>query len=377
MKSKFSLIFLTLVLLLGCKDEFDETSSMGTLSGKTFQLDNVDNISFTNDQGLLISGSSEGKYTLIKTDKNLRTEWEKNNYEWGNLQYGSGWGSAFYSFQMVKVFQLSNGEYVCFGAISEGGDVLFSSALIVLLKQNGEQVQKFRFNDMYVSNVLRTNDEGYLLFGYGMTIKLDKNFNLQWEKNFKDNKYFPFQIVSTSNGGFAITGTFNAYQQVFLKTFDSNGNELLRKTYEYNEHPLLEGGNDILQLYDNGFLIVGRAGRTLPQITDCQAIRTSETGDTIWTKRFGYPLSSSFHKIIFSESNHFVLEGTIGHPNENQKSVVIKLNQNGQVLDSCTVAKFQMITHSPSDFYIKVTQTDATHTSLSIVHSENLFEKEK
>lgn len=375
MKSKILLIIIVLTFVFGCKDEFDETSFKGNLS-KTFQLDNVDNISFTNDNELLISGSLEGKYTLIKTDKNLNIEWTKNNYEWGDLIYGSGWGSTFYSFQMVKAIQLSNGEYVCFGSISEGGDVIYSSALIVLLKQNGDQIQKFRFDDMYVSNVLRTNDEGFILFGYGITIKLDKNFNLQWKKNFKDNKYFPIQIVSTSNSGFAITGTYNASHQVYLKTYDSDGNELLSKTYKHDEHPSLEGGNDILQLHDNGFLIVGRAGRTLPQITDCQVIRTNEIGDTIWTKRFAYPKYSWFDQIISSEPENFVVEGTIGHPNENQESVLMKINDYGDVLDSLTVDKFEMIIHSPSKYYIKVTKKDSDHVKLSIMDADDLFKKE-
>ncbi len=375
MKSKFLLILIAWTFVFGCKDEFDEISFKGNLS-KTFQLDNVDNISFTNDNEFLISGPSNGKYTLIKTDKNLNIEWTKNNYEWGTLIYGSGWGSIFYSFQMVKAIQLSNGVYVCFGSISEGGDVIYSSALIVLLTQDGNQIQKFKFDDMYVSNVLRTNDEGFILFGYGITIKLDKNFNLQWKKNFKDNKYSPIQIVSTSNNGFAITGTYNASHQVYLKTYDSDGNELLSKTYKRDEHPSLEGGNDILQLHDNGFLIVGRAGRTLPQMTDCQVIRTNEIGDTLWTRRFEHPTFSWFDQIIFSESNNFVFEGTIGFPNEKQKSFLMKMNDYGEVMDSLTSNKFEMIIHSPSRYYIKATKKDAEHIELSTIDDDNLFAKE-
>lgn len=375
MKSKFLLIIIALTLIFGCKDEFDETSFKENRS-KTFQLDNVDNISFIADNGLLISGPSDDKYTLIKTDKNFEIEWTRNNYEWGNLIYGSGLVQSIYSFQINKVFQQNNGQYICIGTIQEGTDVVWSSALIVILNKDGNQIQKFRFDDMYISNVIRTNDEGYILFGYGMTIKLDKNFNVQWEKNFKDNTYFPIQIVSTSNNGFAITGTYNAYHQVYLKTYDSHGNELLSKTYRHDDHPTLEGGNDIVQLPDNGFLIVGRAGRTLPQITDCQVIRTNETGDTIWTKRFAYSKYSWFDKIVNRESDFFVAEGTIGHPNENQESVLIKINTNGEVQDSLTIEKLEKLVHSPLNSYIKATKEDSTHIKLTMIDAENLFNKE-
>ena len=375
MKSKILLLIVTIAFIFGCKDEFDETTFNGILS-KSFQLDNIDNISFTNDNGLLISGSAGEKYTLIKTDENLKIEWKKNNYEWGNLIYGSGLVQSIYSFQINKVFQQNNGQYICIGTIQEGTDMVWSSTLIIILNQDGNQIQKFRFDDMYVSNVIRTNDEGYILFGYGMTIKLDKNFNLQWEKNFKDNKYSPIQIVSTSNSGFAITGTYNASHQVYLKTYDSEGNELLSKTYKHDEHPSLEGGNDIVQLLDDGFLIVGRAGRTLPQITDCQVIRTNEVGDTIWTKRFEHRTYSWFDQIIFNESNNFVFEGTIGFPNEIQESFLMKINSNGEVLDSLTVSKFEMIVNSPLNYYIKATKENSDHIKLTMIDSDNLFKKE-
>src|SRR5690606_6445185 len=99
MKSKILLLIVTVAFIFGCKDEFDKSSFSGTLS-KSFQLDNIDNISFTNDKGLLISGSSDEKYTLIKTDENLKIEWTKNNYDWGNLIYGSGLVQSIYSFQI-------------------------------------------------------------------------------------------------------------------------------------------------------------------------------------------------------------------------------------------------------------------------------------
>lgn len=374
MKAKFLLIMMVFAVF-GCKYEFDKTSLNGVPSSKTFQLDNVDNISFANDNGLLISGPSVGKYTLIKTDKHLTIEWIKNNYDWGNLVFGSGWGSSFYSINMVKAFQRNDGSYVCVGSITEGGDVVWSSTLVTVLNQRGEQIHSYKFENMSTSNVLRTNDEGYILFGHGATLKLDKNFNRQWTKNFGDNKYSPIQIVSTSNGGFAITGTYNGYQQVFLKTFDSNGNELLGKTYKHNEYPSLEGGNDIVQQKDNGFLIVGRAGRTSPQITDCQVIRTNEIGDTLWTRRFVYPTFSWFDRIILSETNSFIIEGTIGFPNENQESILMRINENGQVLDSLTLNKFQMIIHSPLGFHIIITKKDSGHSNLTAMDTNDLFKK--
>jgi hypothetical protein len=373
MKDKILILYLALILMFGCKKESNEPIKV-TLSTKTFQLNNVDNIFFTNDNGLLISGRSNDKYSLIKIDCNLNTEWTKNNYDWGNLIFGSGWGSSFYSVQVVKVFQLNDGKYVCVGSITEGGDVVYSSALIVVLTQNGTQIQKFVFDDIAVSNALQTGDGGYILFGFKI-IKLDRNFNQLWSKNIYDNKYLPSQIVLTSNGGFAITGSYDG-EQIFLKKYDSNGNELLSQTYKHNEYPFEESGFDLTQLIDDGFLIIGRTGRTfVPNIVDCQMIRTSSNGDTIWTKRFGYSTNSWLDRIISYNQNEIVIKGSIGFPNENQKSTMIKINANGQILDSVTVNKFEMMVHSPLDYYIKVISNDSAHTDLSMIYVNNLFDK--
>lgn len=373
MKDKILTLCLSLILMFGCKKESNEPNNI-ILSSKTFQLNNVDNIFFTNDNGLLISGRSNDKYNLIKTDVNFNNEWTKNNYNWGNLIFGSGWGSSFYSVQMVKVFQLNDGKYVCVGSITEGGDVVYSSALIVVLTQNGTQIQKYVFDDLSVSNALQTEDGGYILFGF-KTIKLDRNFNQIWSKNIYNSKYMPSQIVSTSNGGFAITGSYNG-EQIFFKKYDSNGNELISQTYKHNEYPFEESGFDLIQLVDDGFLIIGRTGRTfVPNIVDCQMIRTSSNGDTIWTKRFGYSTNSWLDRIISSSQNEIIIKGSIGFPNENQKSTLIKINANGQMLDSVTVNKFEMIVHSPLGYYIKVISKDSEHTDLSKIYISNLFDK--
>ena len=373
MKDKILILGLALILLFGCNKESNEPIN-NALSTKTFQLNNVDNIFFTKDKGLLISGCANDKYCLIQTDGNLNTKWIKNNYDWGNLIFGSGWGSSFYSIKVVKVFQLNDGKYVCICSITKGGDVVYPSTLIVVLSQNGTQINKYTFDNVSVTNALQTNDGGYILFGCEL-IKLDKNFNQLWSKNIYDYKYFPSQIVLTSDGGFAITGSYNG-EQIFLKKYDSKGNELLCRTYKQSEYSFEDSGFDLTQLNDNGFLIIGRTGRTvMPNIIDCQMIRTSFKGDTIWTKRFSYSTNSRLDQIISYNKNEVIIKGTIGFPDENEKSTMIKINTDGQVLDSVTVNKFKTIIHSPLGYYIKVKSKDSAHTDLSKINVNNLFDR--
>jgi hypothetical protein len=367
----FLILSAILLFTLGCKKQAPYISNE---NNKTFSLNNVDNISYTKDNGLIISGSFNGKYTLVKTDADLNVEWTKNNYDWGSLYSGSGWGAAFYSFTMKRIFQTANGNYVCIGAITQGGDVVFSSAFIVILNKNGEQIQKYSFDNTYLLNALQINN-GYVLFGTQLT-KLDNNFNQLWTKDIYNNgTYFPSQVISTTDGGLAITGSYNG-DQIFLKKFDANGNILFTQTYKHNDYPFNEAGFDIAQLANNNFLIVGRTRETDdPYTINCQIIRTNSVGDTVWTKRFGYTANNWIENIVSYKQDEFVLQGSIGFPTDSvRNTVLININSNGDILNSKITEKLPMIVYcSPLNLYIKV-QNNGTTMDLSTIKPDNLFD---
>jgi hypothetical protein len=357
------------VFAVGCKKIVEPRPLFNGTA--TFQLDKIDNISFTDDKGLLISGILDDNYTLIKTDADLNVVWTKNGYDWGKLIRASGgWGSAFYSIKMVKVFQRGDG-YVCFGTISEGGDVVFSSALVIVLDKNGKQINKYRFDDLGVSNVLKTG-EGYVLFG-NQVFKLDNNFNKLWTKNKFSYPYSAIEIATTSEGGFAVTGS-NDFDQVFLGKLDANGNEVFRQTYKHNDYPFEESGLDITQLADGGFLMIGRAGdgSSYPPIINCQMIRTDAKGDTTWTKRFGYSVNSWLDRFVSENQNEFVIQGSIGFPTDSiQKTVLLKINSDGEILKSKTYDNFLLLVYSPFTGYVKAEPGSPNGIKLSVIHRED------
>ena len=369
--SKFMFLVLVIGFLLACKKESSTVTAV-IPSNMTFQLNRVDQVFFTKDSGSLIAGVYHHKYTFIKTNAAFDIEWTKNNFDWGNLITGSGWGSNFYSIQIVKIFQRNDGSYVCIGSIMEGGDVVFSSTLVIELNQKGEQIQTHEFKDQSTTNALQTSDGGYILFGNKL-IKLDANFSKLWEKNLWDQIYYQSQIISTTEGGFATTGNYNG-EKIFLKKMDLNGNETSGYTYKHNDSPFNENGSDLIQLQDKGFLIIGRT-RNISQINDldCQIIRTNVAGDTLWTKRFGNSTNDWLDRFISNNQTEFIVQGTSGFPTENQKSLLVRFNANGQILDSIRTTKFQMLLYSPSKFYIKVQSQDTAHITIQKVEAGRLF----
>lgn len=369
--TKIFFLSLVILLLVTCKKEA-ATNPVVTPSNMTFQLNSIDQVFFTKDSGSILSGVYHHKYTFIKTNANFDIEWTKNTYDWGNLISGSGWGANSYSVQIVKIFQRNDGSYVCIGTIMEGGDVVFYSTLVIELSQKGEQLHTYTFKDQNTSNALQTSDGGYILFGNNL-IKLDRNFSQLWEKNLWDYTWYQNQIISTTDGGFATTGNYNG-DKIFLKKLDQNGNEISSFTYEHNNSPFNENGSDLIQLQDKGFLIIGRT-RNIGQINDldCQIIRTNAAGDTIWTKRFGNSSNDWLNRFISTTQNEFVVQGTIGFPTENQKSLLVRFNTTGQILDSIRTEKFNMLVYSPSKFYIKVLSPDTAHVTFLKIQSAQIF----
>jgi hypothetical protein len=366
------LLCTSLIFFVACQKE---TSIPGTPipDDQTFQLNRVDNVFFSNDNGLLISGVYNNKYTLIKTDVNLDLVWSMNNYDWGNIYSGSGWGSSFKTFEIVKVFQQSDGKYICIGSMLKGGDVASRSTIVVELNENGEQLSTAIFENTETTNALKTIDGDYLLFGYYKLLKIDSNYNKLWEKKIDNNNYLQCQIIPTSDGGLATTGS-SYYDQIFLQKYDSNGN--MFSNYLYDEHNN-KRGFDLTQLRDNGFLIIGRSLSFFNNHYDADfyAFRTNTNGDTIWTRTFGSSKNEWLDRFVSSNQNEFVIQGSIGFPSENQESYLVKLNTDGQILDSISTEKFTMMLYSPLKYYIKVQNTDSAHVKITAIEEDKLFSR--
>jgi len=359
---------LVLFLLLACIPENEVVID----SSGIFQLNRFDNIFFTKDNGLLITGVCKNKLTIIKTNSNFGVEWTKDNYAWGTIISGSGWGSAFYSVQITGMFQRSDGSFVCVGSVMEGGCVVDYATLIIELNRKGEQTRKIEFAGLDTKNVLQTIDGGYVLFGTKLT-KLDGNYKQLWQKTIYDNDYYPCSIIATTDGGFATTGSYKA-DQVFLTKYDAEGNEISSHTYKHNDFPFNEAGFDLVQLKDNGFIIAGRT-RNINSLydIDCQIIRTNSSGDTIWTKRFGVSNNDWLESVISHNQSELIIQGNSGFPNENPKVLLFKINYEGQILDSIRTQQFSKLVYSRLEYYVKIQHVDSAHVSLSRIDEDKLF----
>ena len=159
---KFLLLLVVFLVVCSCEKKINIDDFV---SEKYIQLRSINNAIITKDNGLLIAGVFDLKITFIKIDENFRTVWRKDNFEWGVNYSEGGWGGAFYSVQIIDIFQNEHDNFICVGAIAEGGDVVYSSTLVVELNQKGEEVRKIEFKEFGVGKAIKTSDNGYLFMG--------------------------------------------------------------------------------------------------------------------------------------------------------------------------------------------------------------------
>jgi len=362
----------TLIIQYGCSKEDFEVIDNYDIVGE-IQLDSFLNLTEI-ENGFILSGVNDSRVTILKLDVNFKTIWRKDSYEWGNLFSEGGWGGAFYSVHVIDVFQSKNGNLVFFCSVMEGGDVGWYSILIVELDESGNERNRIELDDHALVNVVKTRDNGYLLFGSSL-IKLDSDLSTTWEND--DQNYLLSGAHSTPihENGFALTGTWNS-EQVYLQVIDEEGIVQWTKR-DFNKYPFNDLGYDLHQMSDDGFLIIGRTrNRNEPWDMNGYAIRADRSGDTIWTKKFGGELNEWLEKLIYAEDNDFIIKEAVGYPNDLiQKTILLRINGNGEIIESIETSEFEELLMTAAGYFVKIEKSGINTISLSKVLIHDIFDQ--
>ncbi|MFW6232935.1 MAG: choice-of-anchor D domain-containing protein, partial [Bacteroidota bacterium] len=164
------------------------------------------------------------------------------------------------------------------------------SGLSIIENRNGGYVFLARAssND---GDVTRGKQEESLIW----VVSIDKEGNINWERNYKDNTTFGDDIKQTKDGGFIICGMAaikNKSEDYFILKIDSSGNEEWRKSY---------GGLRIdyswaVDIADDGYLISGYTDNQYGASGDVSVskgyadiwlIKLDKEGNLIWDKTYG------------------------------------------------------------------------------------------
>jgi hypothetical protein len=226
----------------------------------------------TSDGGYALAGGT----SLVKTDANGNIQW--------NRTYGE---EGFYSF--YSLVATSDGGYALAGC----GGFIMTSFWLVKTDEYGTMEWSNEYGEYGTStahSVVATSDGGYALAGdtnpFGpegfdfFLVKTDSNGNMEWNRTYGGTGWdTAHSLVVTSDGGFALVGTINAYttdnSDFWLVKTDRYGNMEWNRTYGGTG---MENAYSLVEASDGGYVIAGETSSFGAGDSDFWLVKTDEYG---------------------------------------------------------------------------------------------------
>ena len=365
---KWLSLFLLCVILYSCekidRDNIDTKAD--------FEISSFQKAKISSDNGLIIAGISDGEQVIIKTDVDFRTIWGRDDFEWGKMEYSSGWGSTFYSTSVMEIFESNSHDITLLVGVLQGGCVMSNSLLIIRLSAKGKQTNKLEFKNFAVSGAIESADGGYLIWGTGM-IKLDKNMNIEWKKDKNEIGFTVRQVIINDQGEYVLTAKSDD-GSLYLKILDRNGNEKSSRSFRFNPTPFDEQIYDLEQT-DNGFYILaGRARKLTGHFDiDCGLKMMDLSGSPERTIVFGDSSNDWMEEIIYNKNNNIIILGQQGFPNDQvHKKILVRLNPDGEITDTCRIRNINSLLYNPHDYFVEIMEEEG-YISLRKIPFDDLF----
>ncbi len=267
----------------------------------------------TSDGGYAIAGYTNsfgaggGDFYLVKTDVGGNMEWNKT--------YGGAGTEIAYS-----LVATSDGGYAIAGTwnlskipVLEGWNVEQSDFWLVKTDAFGNM----QWNQTYggaapeiAYSLVATSDGGYAIAGTGnyvsyvggnfWLVKTDANGNMEWNQTYGGSIdgtfYFASSLVATSDGGYAITGYTNSFEEGaggnfwFVKT-DAFGNMQWNQTYVNPSAGTfffsIDPVSSLVETTGGGYVIAGSTGSFDTGNSDFWLVKTTASGNMEWNQTYG------------------------------------------------------------------------------------------
>lgn len=365
---KWPSLFLLCVILYSCekidRDNIDTKAD--------FEISSFQKAKISSDNGLIIAGISGGEQVIIRTDADFRPIWGRDAFEWGKLEYSSGWGSSFYSTSVMEIFESNSHDITLLVGVLQGGCVMSHSLLIIRLNAKGKQTNKLEFKDFAMSGAIESPDGGYLIWGTGM-LKLDQNMNIEWKKDYEELDFTVRQVIINDKGDYALTAKSDN-GTLYLKILDRNGNEKSSRSFKFNPTPFDEQIYDLEQT-DNGlYILAGRARKITGEFDiDCGLKIIDLSGPSERTMVFGDSSNDWMQEIIYNKNNNIIILGQQGFPNDEvHKKILVRLNPDGEITDSCRINNVNSLFYHPHEYFVEIKE-ESEYISLRKIPFDDLF----
>lgn len=243
-----------------------------------------------------------------------------------------------------SILELSDGGYLIAGSTSSYG-AGGQDGYVIKINESGDTVWTKTYggsgNDQF-NSIVKTLDNNYIIVGstssFGpngsnmFVVKIDSIGDTIWQRAYgtiyDDGGE---RVISVSDGGYVIVGgsvSGGSYSSViYLYKLNSNGDSIWAQNYGKK---ISNGGFQVLQTDDSGFIIVGSTSNGVANSRDVFLIKTNSIGDTLWTKTYGGSADDWGYSIAISNDGYYYITGsTDSYGNGGSDVLIIKIDSNG------------------------------------------------
>ena len=334
-----------------------KTDSLGNIMWtKYFDMIWGNSIEKTFDGGYILLGNSTDNYriSVIKIDSAGNINWSRK-FNFGTL-YSEG----------NNIVQTSDGNYVIAGAyeISSGNENIF----ILKLNSNGENLWAKTYGDGgfdVVHDMKKTNEGGFIIVGESQVgyhgeykldvIKLNSVGTLVWKKKY-DEGTSAYSVCSTFDNGYIILGVH------LLMKIDSVGNVKWSKTTNILQ------GRCIIETNDKGFFATG---------DNFYIARTDSIGNLIWVNNLGlnHPYQGYLYDCIKTDDNGLAVIGFFDDDSIERESILFyKMDSVGCICPSINQISgpYNVTVNQPSEYNAKIYGTGSPYYNWSVKYGQIL-----
>ncbi len=297
------------------------------------------------DRGFAVQHTSDGGYIMGGTTYSngagqADVYLVKVNSE-GNISWTKTYGTT-YNEELGDVKQTSDGGYIITGRKNKDADDVY--ALKVNSVGSPVWVKAYgRFTVPDVGNsVIQTSDGGYMFTGkagsaslYGLClIKTNSSGDTLWTRNYDDyDEEVGYDVKQTSDGGYIVVGeqtprfTSNNTDMLMIKT-TSTGDTLWTRAYGGAGYETAYG---VQQTAEGDYLIVGRTTSFGSGSYDIYLVKLNPSGNEIWSKTIGSTGNDQGTGIQLTGDGGFVLTGYTSLGAGSSAAFVIKMDSSATI----------------------------------------------
>jgi uncharacterized repeat protein (TIGR01451 family) len=228
--------------------------------------------------------------------------------------------------------------------------VIFCAAILFQTMAGGLKAQGWQLNYGAVKTdegwaVLQTEDEGYLVVGFGesfgtdndqdiFVVRTDVDGRVVWSKYFDEGfREQARAIIPTADGNYLIAGTrvakFGDNENLYLLKIDRKGNLIWSKTFG---GPGNERAADVVQDPDGGYTITGTIKANSNAQEDILVAKFDDKGNGQWIKNLGTPRNDEGNAIIRFAQGYALVGNSKNETGFDNDIVLYRLNNNAEIL---------------------------------------------